>query len=97
MIENLQKMSEQVAKIENMHSESVPVLEGEYYTPPVSQTRTATPSKLGQLEGQPMNSWEFIGYGEEMGVILRHINEPGYASSFEGLHEVPIYEGGCRV
>ena len=22
-----------------------------------------------------MNSWEFIGYGEEMGVILRHIKE----------------------
>ena len=46
MIEILEKVSDQVKDVENMHSESVPVLEGEYYTPPVSQTRIATPSKL---------------------------------------------------
>ena len=39
MIEILEKVSDQVKKIENIHSRSVPVLEGEYYTPPVSKTR----------------------------------------------------------
>ena len=43
-------------KVENMHSGSVPVLEGEYYTPPVSQTRVATPSKLNVPLNLPMFS-----------------------------------------
>ena len=116
MIEILAKVSDQVKNVENMHSESVPVLEGEYYTPPVSQTRIATPSKLnappklptfsgqqpvpsteglidqwlfqvegtlathteeavrstviGSVRGAACELLEFIGYGEEMGVIL---------------------------
>ena len=43
MIEILEKVSDQVKKVEYMHRESVLVLEGEYYTPPVSQTRIAPP------------------------------------------------------
>ena len=103
-------------KVENILSGSVPVLEGKY-TPPVSHTRIATPSKLSAspnlptFSGQePMSGTEgsidqglfqvegtlathteeavrsavigsahellqFIGYGEEMSAILRHIKE----------------------
>ena len=108
-------------KVENICSGSVLVLEGEYYTPPVSQMRMNTPSKLStppnlpifsgqepvpsregsidqwlfQVEGALATHTEeavrsavigsdrgaacallkFIGYGEEMSVILRHIKE----------------------
>ena len=121
MMEILEKVSDQVKKVENIHSGSVPVWEGEYYTPPVSQMRINTPSKLSappnlptfseqepvpsiegsidkwlfQVEGalathteEPVQSavigsvrgaahelLEFIGYSEEMSVILRHIKE----------------------
>ena len=44
-------------KVENIHSGSVPVLEGEYYTPPVIQTRITTPSKLSA----PPNIPTFLG------------------------------------
>ena len=33
MIEILEKVSDQVKRVENMHSGWVPALEGEYYTP----------------------------------------------------------------
>ena len=46
MIEILEKISDQVQKVENMHSESITVLDREYPTPPASQTRIATPGKL---------------------------------------------------
>ena len=46
MIKILKKVSDQVKKVENMHIESIPVLEGEYPTPPVSQTRVTTPGKF---------------------------------------------------
>ena len=39
MIEILEKVSEQVKKVENIHSGSMPALEGEYYTPLVSQIK----------------------------------------------------------
>ena len=39
MIEIPEKVSDQVKKVENICSGSVPALEGEYYTPPVSQMR----------------------------------------------------------
>ena len=39
MIEILEKVSEQVKKVENIHSGSMPSLDGEYYTPPVSQVK----------------------------------------------------------
>ena len=41
MIEILEKVSEQVKKVENIHSGSMPALDGEYYTPPVSQVRVS--------------------------------------------------------
>ena len=34
MMEMLEKVSDQVKKVENIHSGSVPALEGEYYTSP---------------------------------------------------------------
>ena len=41
MIEILEKVSEQVKKVENIHSGSMPALDGEHYTPPVSQLRVS--------------------------------------------------------
>ena len=46
MIEILEKVGDQVKRVENMCSGSVPALEGEYDTPPVSQMRVNTSSKL---------------------------------------------------
>ena len=45
MREILKKVSDQVKRVENMCSGLVPALEGEYYTPPVSQMRVNTSSK----------------------------------------------------
>ena len=119
MIEILQKVSDQVLKVENMCSESMPVIEREYHTPPISHTRISIPVKLNNTPNLPMFSgqepvqstegsidqWlfqmegalathmekavrlaviesvrgaahellEFIGYGKEMDVIIRHI------------------------
>ena len=39
MIEILEKVSNQIKKVENIHSGSILVLEGEYYTPPVHQMK----------------------------------------------------------
>ena len=39
MIEILEKVIEQMKKVENIHSRSMPALDGEYYTPPVSQVK----------------------------------------------------------
>ena len=39
MIEILEKVSEQVKKVENISSGSMPALDGEYYTPPMSQVK----------------------------------------------------------
>ena len=121
MIEILEKVSDQIRKVENAHSGSIPVIEGEYYTPPVSEMKMNKSSKLsgppnlpifsgqelvpitkgsidqwlfqvegalathmeeavrsaviGSVRGAARELWEFIGYGEEMSVILRHIKE----------------------
>ena len=121
MIETLEKVSEQVKKVENIHSGSMPALDGEYYTPPVSQVKINGVSKLsaplnlpiflgpepvpsmegsidqwlflvegalathteevvrsaviGSVRGAAHELLEFIGYGEEMSDILRHIKE----------------------
>ena len=127
MIEILEKVSDQVKKVENIHSGSMPVLEGEYFTPPASQIRMNRPGKLSAPPNLPIFSgqepvrttegsidqWlfqvegalathteeavksvvigsvggvahellEFIGYGEEMSVILRHIKEQNWGGS----------------
>ena len=39
MIEILEKVSEQEKKVENICIGSMPTLDGEYYTPPVSQVK----------------------------------------------------------
>ena len=46
MIEILEKVSDQIRNVENAHSGSIPVIEGEYYTPPVSQMKMNKSSKL---------------------------------------------------
>ena len=46
MIEILEKVSEQVKKVENICSGSIPALDREYYTPPLSQVRVHQMSKL---------------------------------------------------
>ena len=121
MIEILEKVSEQVKKVENIHSGSMPALDGEYYTPPVSQVKINRVSKLsappnlpifsgqepvpntegsidqwlfqgegafaihtekavrsaviGSVRGAAHELLEFIGYGEEMSDISKHIKE----------------------
>ena len=121
MIEILEKVSEQVKRVENIRSGSMPALDGEYYTPPVSQMKVNRVSKLCAPPGLPIFSgqepgpategsidqWifqvegalathteeavrsavigsvrgaahellEFIGYGEEISNILKHIKE----------------------
>ena len=44
---------DQVKNVKNICSGSVPVLEEEYYTPPVSQTIINTPSKLSAPQNLP--------------------------------------------
>ena len=121
MIEILEEVSDHIRKVENIYSGSIPVLEGEYYTTPVSQMNVNKPGKLSaspnlpifsgqepvpgteglidqwlfQVEGALATHTEqavrsavigsvrqaarellgFIGYGEEMSTILRHIKE----------------------
>ena len=121
MIEILEKVSDQIKKVENIHSGSIPALEREYYTPSVSQIKVNKPGKLsappnlpiflghepvpstegsidqwlfqvegalathteevvwsaviGSVRGAAQELLEFIGYGEEMSAILRHIKE----------------------
>ena len=57
MIEILEKVSDQIKKVENMCSGSMPALEGEYDTPPVSQTKVNRPGKLSA----PLNLPTFSG------------------------------------
>ena len=117
----LEKVSDQIRKVGNVHSGSIPVIEGEYYIPPVSQMKINKSSKLcappnlpifsgqepvpsteestdqwlfqvegalathmeeairsaviGSARGAAIELLEFIGYGEEMSAILRHIKE----------------------
>ena len=53
MMEILEKICDQVKKVENIHSGSVPALEGEYYTPPVGQMRMNIPSKISASPNLP--------------------------------------------
>ena len=53
MIEILEKVCDKVKKVENICSGSVPALEEEYYTPPVSQMRMNSPSKLSTPPNLP--------------------------------------------
>ena len=54
MIEILEKISDQVKRVEHMHSGSVPALEGELYTPPASQMRVNTSSELSAPPNLPI-------------------------------------------
>ena len=54
MIEILEKVSDQVKRVENIHSGSMPTLDGEYYTPPVSQMKVNRVSKLGAPPSLPI-------------------------------------------
>ena len=54
MIEILEKVSEQVKKVENIHSELMPALDGEYFTPPVSQVKVSRVSKLNAPQNLPI-------------------------------------------
>ena len=56
MIEILEKVSDQIKKVENICSVSIPVLEGEYYTPPVSQMKVNKPGKLSISPNLPIFS-----------------------------------------
>ena len=55
MIEILEKVSDQIRKVENAHSGSILVIEGEYYTP-VTQMKMNKPSKLSAPPNFPIFS-----------------------------------------
>ena len=57
MIEILEKVIDQVKRVKNICSGSIPALEEEYYTLPVSQMRVNTSSKLSA----PLNLPIFLG------------------------------------
>ena len=57
MIEILEKVSDEIKKVENIHSGSILVLEGEYYTPPVSQMKVNRPGMLSAPPNLPI----FVG------------------------------------
>ena len=54
MIEILEKVSDQIKKVENICSGSIMVLEGEYYTPPMSQIKMNKPGKLSAHPNLPI-------------------------------------------
>ena len=54
MVEILEKVSEHVKKVENIHSGSMPALDGEYYTPPVNQVQVNRVSKLSAPPNLPI-------------------------------------------
>ena len=53
MIEIPEEVSDQVQKVENMDSESMPVIERECHTPPVSQARIVIHVKLNNTPNLP--------------------------------------------
>ena len=56
MIEIVEKVSNQFQKVENMCSESMLVIDGEFRTPPVNQARITIPVKLNNTPNLPMFS-----------------------------------------
>ena len=54
MIEILEKVSEQVKKVENICSRSMPALDEEYFTPPVSQVKVSQVNKLSAPPNLPI-------------------------------------------
>ena len=56
MIEILEKVCDQERKVKNIHSRSMPALEGEYYTPPVSQLKLNHVSKFSAPPNLPIFS-----------------------------------------
>ena len=56
MIEILEKVSDQINKVENICSGYIPALEGEYYTPPMSQIKVNKPGKLSAPPNLPIFS-----------------------------------------
>ena len=56
MFEILEKVSEQVKKVENICSGSMPAFDGEYHTPPVSQVKVNRVSELSAPPNLPIFS-----------------------------------------
>ena len=56
MIEILEKVSDQIRKVEHVCSGSIPVIEGQYYTPPVSQMKMNKSNKLSAPPNLPIIS-----------------------------------------
>ena len=54
MTDILEKVSDQIKKVENICSGSILALEGEYYTPPVSQIKVNKPGKLSAPPNLPI-------------------------------------------
>ena len=91
IIKILEKVSDQIKKVENACSGSIPVLEGEYYTPHVSQMKVNKPGKLSAPPNLPiflgqepvpsteglLDQWLF----QLEGALATHTEEAGKISS----------------
>ena len=89
MMEILEKVSDQVKKVENINSGSMPALEGEYYTPPVSQIRVNKPRKLSA----PSKFTNIFGTGAS--TKHRRVNRPMALPSRGGFSHP--YRGSSQV
>ena len=97
MIEILEKVSDQVKKVKNICSGSVPTLEGEYYTPPVGQMIVNTPSKLIAPPNLPTFSGQELVLSTEgsidqwlfqvEGTLATHTEEADSINQFAGRVE----------
>ena len=56
MMEILEKVNDQTKKVKHVHSGSIPVIEGEYCTPPVSQMKMNKSNKLSAPPNLPIFS-----------------------------------------
>ena len=87
MIEILEKVSEQVKKVENIRSGSMPALDGEYYTPPVSQVKINRVSKLSAPPNLPIFSGRSLKL--KKGTNVAHVE----ASQVVPLFNDPLERG----
>ena len=89
MIEILEKVSDQIKMVENICSRSIPALEGEYYSPPVSQIKVNKPGKLSAPPNLPIFSGQELVPSTE-GLIYQCLFQ------VEGALGYP-YGGGSKI
>ena len=77
VIDILEKVSDEIREVEHVHSVSIPVIEGEYYTPPVSQMKMNKSSKLSAPPNLPIFSGQELVPSTEGSIDLWLFQEEG--------------------